>query len=124
MSTLSRICSRSRALPGGRRRCLRAHEPRAGRHDAVAVAAATFCFLGVVSRRGEDGPRGTRPAGRGRVHVAPTIWPFGFAIAGVILALGLIVSSWILILGGLVVRRSRPRVGSATSPARTHAEAP
>ena len=35
------------------------------------------------------------------VHVGPTIWPFGFAITAVIIALGLIVSPWILILGAI-----------------------
>ena len=35
------------------------------------------------------------------VHVGPTIWPFGFAIAAVIIALGLIVTPWLLILGAI-----------------------
>ena len=35
------------------------------------------------------------------IHVAPTIWPLGFAISAVIIGLGLIVSPWILIPGGV-----------------------
>jgi hypothetical protein len=35
------------------------------------------------------------------VHVGPTIWPFGFALAAVIIALGLIVTPWLLVLGAL-----------------------
>ena len=33
--------------------------------------------------------------------MAPTIWPLGFAISAVIIGLGLIVSPWILIPGGV-----------------------
>ena len=40
---------------------------------------------------------------RSRSTSAPTIWPFGFAIAALIIALGLIVSSWLLIPGAVFV---------------------
>jgi hypothetical protein len=62
------------------------------------VAATTFCFLGIVSRM--VARRATEPEPEEvEVHVSPTIWPFGFAIAAVIIALGLIVSPWFLIAG-------------------------
>ena len=64
----------------------------------LLVAAATFCFLGFVSRmvaRRETGPEPEEEP----PHVAPTIWPFGFAVAAVIIALGLIISPWLLIVG-------------------------
>jgi uncharacterized membrane protein len=63
------------------------------------VAATTFCFLGIVSRM--VARRATEPEPEVEVHVSPTIWPFGFAIAAVILALGLIVSQWLLIAGAI-----------------------
>jgi hypothetical protein len=60
----------------------------------------TFCFLGLVSRsvarhEAEEG------AGEEEPHVGPTIWPFGFAIAGVIIALGVIFSPWFLLVGAI-----------------------
>jgi hypothetical protein len=33
------------------------------------------------------------------LHIGPTIWPLGFAVSGVVLVVGLIVSAWIVILG-------------------------
>ncbi|MDP9330587.1 MAG: cytochrome c oxidase subunit 4 [Actinomycetota bacterium] len=79
---------------------LTAHE-REGATELI-VGAATVCFLGLVARteaRREAASEGSEEA---EVHVAPTIWPFGFAIAAVILAIGLVVTPWILILGGLM----------------------
>jgi hypothetical protein len=65
----------------------------------LLVSAATFWFLGLVLRslagESDDGA----DAAAEEIHVAPTIWPFGFAIAAVLLALGLIVTPWIVILG-------------------------
>jgi len=101
MSTLSRICL---ALAGflavaGGVYGVTSHEP-AGT-VLLLVAAATFCFLGIVTRLVARGSEGTEQAGEDEVYVAPTIWPFGFAIAGVILAIGFIVSPWILALGAV-----------------------
>lgn len=66
----------------------------------LLVGAVTFAFLGLVSRamarRVEEG--GADPA---VVHVPPTIWPLGFSIAAVIIALGLVISPWILAPGGI-----------------------
>ena len=38
--------------------------------------------------------------------MGPTIWPFGFAVAAAIVALGLIVSPWLLILGAIAIALS------------------
>ena len=91
----------------------------------LLVAAATFCFLGIVSRLVARRETGEELAGE-EVHVGPTIWPFGFAIAAVIIALGLIVSAWILILGAIAfalsaagwlrdVTRSRAHTGRSSA---------
>ena len=101
MNTVSRICL---ALAGflavaGGVYGVTSHEP-AGT-TLLLVAAATFCFLGIVTRMvarrsaGAEGETGEEE----EVYVGPTIWPFGFAIAGVILAVGFIVSPWILAVG-------------------------
>ena len=69
----------------------------------LVVASAVFFFLGLVARREArrlpseeaEGPA----AGQDLVHVGPTIWPLGFAIAGIFLVFGLIVTKWLLIVG-------------------------
>jgi putative Mn2+ efflux pump MntP len=94
-----------------------AHE-QAGATELL-IGAATFCFLGLVARteaRRADESEETEDA---EVHVAPTIWPFGFAIAAVILALGLVVTRWILILGGLMFALSA--AGWLRDVSRSHA---
>ena len=106
MSVLSRIClglAGFLAVAGGVYG-VTSHEP-AGT-VLLLVAALTFCFLGIVTRmvaRGSEGSEqaGSEQAGEDEVYVAPTIWPFGFAIAGVILAIGFIVSPWILAVGAV-----------------------
>jgi hypothetical protein len=95
------------------------HEP-AGTTEFL-VGAATFCFLGIVTRMVARGSVESEAADETEVHVAPTIWPFGFAISGVILALGLIVSPWILILGGLAFVLSA--AGWLRDVTRSHADA-
>jgi threonine/homoserine/homoserine lactone efflux protein len=81
----------------------------------LLVGGATLAYLGLVL--GSEARRAARPggseasseaeagAGPGAPlevpHVGPTIWPFGFSIAAVLLAVGFIVSRWILIVGVL-----------------------
>jgi Cytochrome c oxidase subunit IV len=75
----------------------------------LLVGSVTFFYLGIVARgRVRDA---SRPGGDGHApdeaseaeaHVAPTIWPFGFSIAAVMLALGLVVSRWLLAAGGVL----------------------
>ncbi len=69
----------------------------------LLVGGATFCYLGLVGRsvvrRSEKEAEGPSHTDEGEVHVASTIWPFVFSIAGVIIALGFIVNVWILAIG-------------------------
>ena len=53
------------------------------------------------------------------MHVGPTIWPFAFAVSGVVLALGLIVTGWILIPGAIAFAASA--AGWFRDVARSHA---
>jgi len=123
MSTLSRIClglALFLVVTGGVYG-LTSHE-HAGTTELL-VSAVTFCFLGVIFRlvgaREDEG----QPEEEAEIQVAPTIWPFAFAISGVIVAVGLIVSQWIVILGGLVAALSA--AGWLRDVARSHAgEAP
>jgi cytochrome c oxidase subunit IV len=121
MSTLSRICLSLTAFlaVAGTVYGLTSHEP-AGT-TALLVTAVTFCFLGIVSRTVARREAGSVPE-EVEIHVSPTIWPFGFAITAVIIALGLIVSGWILIVAAIAfglsaagwlrdVSRSRARAG-------------
>ena len=124
MSTLSRICLGLAVLPRGDRRRLRAHEPRARRDDGLLVSAVTFCFLGIVLRLVGAREAEGQPEEEAEIQVAPTIWPFAFAISGVILAVGLDRQPVDRDRRRARLRRSRRRVGSATSLARTQAEAP
>ena len=58
------------------------------------------------------------------VHVGPTIWPFGFAIAAVIIALGLIVTPWLLILGAIAFALSAAGWLRDVARSRAHAGHP
>jgi hypothetical protein len=102
MSAISRICLSLAGFLGvaGAVYGLTSHEP--GGATLLLVAAATFCFLGLVSRMVARSATGPEAGEEAAVHVAPTIWPFGFAVAAVIIALGLVVSVWLLIVGAIV----------------------
>ena len=89
----------------------------------LLVAAATFCFLGLVSRGVARREAGTEPEEM-EIHVGPTIWPFGFAIAAVIIALGLIVSPWILIAGAIMFALSAAGWFRDVARSRAHAGHP
>src|SRR6476620_9175396 len=124
MSTLSRIClglALFLVVTGGVYG-LTSHE-HAGTTELL-VSAVTFCFLGIVLRLvGAREAEGQPEEEAAEIQVAPTIWPFAFAISGVILAVGLIVSQWIVILGGVVAALSA--AGWLRDVARSHAgEAP
>ena len=106
MGTLSRIClglAVFLAVAGGVYG-FTSHEP-AGTTEFL-VGAVTFCFLGIILRVVASPEAEGQPEEETEIQVAPTIWPFGFAISGVILAVGLIVSQWIVILGGLAAALS------------------
>jgi hypothetical protein len=71
----------------------------------LLVGGLTFSYLGLVGRsvvrRSQKRSEGPVRA-EGEVHVAPTIWPLVFSIAGVIIVLGVIVNEWIVAIGLLV----------------------
>jgi hypothetical protein len=99
--SLSRICMWLGLflLVAGSTYGVMSHEP-AGT-TLLLVASATFWFLTLVTRRVARQEE-ERPSQEGtEIHVAPTIWPLGFAISAVIIGLGLIVTPWILIPGGV-----------------------
>lgn len=101
---------------------LTSHELTGG--PLLLAASVTFCYLGLVARR--DARRGAAAAGSPAAHeaeavVAPTIWPFGFAVAAATLMLGLFVSRWILIPAGVVFALSV--AGWFRDVARGHAHA-
>jgi len=86
----------------------------------LLLSAVTFCFLGIILRLvGSSEVEGRPEEEEAEIQVAPTIWPFGFAIAGVILVVGLIVSQWIVIAGGVAAAISA--AGWLRDVARSHA---
>jgi hypothetical protein len=71
----------------------------------LLVAAGCFAFIGTYLRRavrataeqaGAVSEEETEP------HVAPTIWPFVFSLAGVGIALGVIINMWLLVPGAIL----------------------
>jgi hypothetical protein len=93
-----------------------------GGSTLLLVNAATLCFLGLIARTVAREEAESGGDTEEEPHVGPTIWPFGFAIAAVIIALGLIVTTWLLIPGAIMfalsaagwlreVTRSRAHVG-------------
>jgi len=119
MSTLSRVClglAVFLVVTGGVYG-LTSHE-HAGTTELL-VSAVTFCFLGVLLRLLGAHEAEGEPVEEAEIQVAPTIWPFGFAISGVILVVGLIVSQWIVILGALAAAVSA--AGWLRDVARSHA---
>ncbi len=122
MRTISRIClsltvflALAGAVYG-----LTSHEP-AGT-TLLLVAAATFCFVGLVARMQARRAAGPEPGEEVEMHIAPTIWPFGFAVAAVVIALGLVVSAWLLLLGAIAFAVSAAGWLRDVARSRAHAE--
>jgi hypothetical protein len=88
----------------------------------LLAAAATFCFVGLVARREGGRPSGPEAVEEAEIYVTPTIWPFGFAVAAVIIALGLVVSSWLLIVGAIAFAFSAAGWLRDVGRSRTHAD--
>ncbi len=88
----------------------------------LLVAAATFCFVGLVARRVGGRPSGPEAGEEAEIHVAPTIWPLGFAVAAVIIALGLVVSAWLLIVGAIAFALSAAGWLRDVGRSRTHTD--
>jgi hypothetical protein len=123
MSTISRICL---SLAGflaiaGIVYGLTSHE-RAGT-TLLLAAAATFLFLGLVSRRVARAEAGSATEEM-EVHVAPTIWPFGFAVAAVVIAFGLVITPVILVAGAIVFVLSAAGWVRDVARSRAHADHP
>jgi uncharacterized membrane protein len=64
----------------------------------LLVASITFAFLGIVLRVA-DQRAAAEPGEEEELHIGPTIWPLAFALSGVVLANGLIVSPLIVVVG-------------------------
>jgi Cytochrome c oxidase subunit IV len=100
MNTLSRICLGLAAFlaVAGVIYGFTAHEP-AGTTELL-IASVTFGFLSVVLRMAyrRAPAEGVEEA---EVAVAPTIWPLGFALSGLVIVVGLIVTPWIVVVGGV-----------------------
>jgi Cytochrome c oxidase subunit IV len=101
VSSLSRICMwlGSFLLVAGGVYGFTSHEP-AGT-TLLLVASVTFWFLALVTRHVARQEAARPDQEEPELHIAPTIWPLGFAISAVIIGLGLIVSPWILIPGAV-----------------------
>src|SRR5207248_9520663 len=70
----------------------------------LLIASACFAYVGTFVRRAVRAAL-VEPAGPGahavaEPHVGPTIWPFVLSLGGVALALGAIVTRWLLVVGG------------------------
>jgi ABC-type Na+ efflux pump permease subunit len=90
----------------------------------LLAASVTFCYLGLVARsqaRRSDTESEGHATEEGEPVVAPTIWPFGFAIAAATMVLGLIFSRWILIAAAIAFALSV--AGWLRDVARSHAHA-
>jgi hypothetical protein len=72
----------------------------------LLILSIGFGYLGLVTRgAARAGDAGTPSAPEESVHeeevVGPTIWPFGFSVASVLLVLGVVVNRWLLVPGGI-----------------------
>jgi len=76
-----------------------AHEPIGA--TLFLIGSITFLALGLVARTSARDTDRVDAEEVPEAHVSPTIWPLVFAVAGVLLALGLIVSAWLLVAGGV-----------------------
>ena len=68
------------------------------------VGSVTFGYLGLVSRNAAKGgwpgdEDDAEPVEEDVEVAAPTIWPLGFAVSGLLLALAVIVGPWMLVIG-------------------------
>jgi Cytochrome c oxidase subunit IV len=76
----------------------------------MLIAAVAFCYTGLVlrgatrrARREAQRPPAPGPRGATLAHVRPTIWPFAFSVAALVLVVGLVVASRVLLPVGLVL---------------------
>jgi cation transport ATPase len=64
----------------------------------LLVGAVAFAYLALAGWSFER-PADAHGEEEAEVEVPPTIWPFGAAVAGLIMLVGFVVSRWILALG-------------------------
>jgi hypothetical protein len=101
VNTLSRICLGLAAflIVTGLTYGLTSHEP-AGTTELL-VAGVTFAFLSVVLRVAARRASTSEGAEEEEVRIGPTIWPLGFALSGLVIVVGLIVTPWIVAVGAV-----------------------
>src|SRR5207247_1169857 len=80
----------------------------------LLIASACFGYIGLYVRRtvraaGVETPAGGEAdtvteaeEGVEEPHIAPTLWPFVFSLAGVALVLGAVVTPWMLPVGAVL----------------------
>ena len=75
----------------------------------IVATALAFAYLAVVVRgvvrraaREQDEDPDVEVGGVVLDHVGPTVWPAGFALAAIMLALGAAVARWVLVPGGVM----------------------
>jgi hypothetical protein len=124
MSTIARICLSLTAFLAiaGAVYGLTSHEEVGT--TLLLSAAGTFCFVGLVSRTVARRETGSGSGEEPEVHVAPTIWPLGFAVAAVIIAFGLVVSAWLLVAGAIAFALSAAGWIRDVARSRAHAGHP
>jgi hypothetical protein len=75
----------------------------------LGVTSIGFLYIALVirgaAREADEAPEPPSAAAE-KVEeeevIAPTIWPFGFSVASVVLVLGLVVQRWLLIAGAVL----------------------
>lgn len=122
MGTAARICALLGLflLIAGAVYGLTSHEPAGA--SLLLIAAGTFGFVALVVRSvARRTPEAESPS-QAEVHVAPTIWPFGFSVAAVVLMLGIVVTPWLFALGGLAFALSAAGWFRDVARSRGHAD--
>jgi Cytochrome c oxidase subunit IV len=87
----------------------------------LLVGAGVFAYLASIGWVVERSVEGEEPGAEEEpeAQVAPTIWPFAFSIAGLVLVVGLVVSRWIVAVG--VVAFAASAAGWLREVVRAHA---
>jgi hypothetical protein len=65
----------------------------------LGIAAITFGFLALVLRSASR--RTPEEQAEEELQIGPTIWPLGFAVSGAVIAIGVIESPWVVVVGVL-----------------------
>ena len=88
----------------------------------LLVAGLTFGFLSLVSRSMGKREHGGEAEGEAEVEVLPTIWPLVFSLSAVLLMLGVIVTPWFFVVGGVVFLLAAAGWVRDVTRARAHSE--